>query len=228
MPIENAPIFVDVMNYIGAAKTLSTNWQKIANLQTQAQVLIFLQKNNISDMESFVDKVTKMSEDLHEVSTEIKKADRRLETLETHLAHCENLRQHKGVNDKYKQLAPKKQSEAPKGLSSLRSADNFAMKREEAKKKQAAYYEKHATEIEAYQDANKYLMAVLNDRTEIPIPTWKKELSQLTAERVSLAERFYNLKDEIKSAEVLRRGMEEMMRGEVQLLQQQKNRGVER
>jgi hypothetical protein len=56
---------------------------------------------------------------------------------------------------------------------------------------------------------------VLNGRTQIPLGTWQTEHKKLTAERLALAENFYGIKDEIKNAEILRRGIEELMRGEI-------------
>ena len=225
-PIENAPSFISIMSHIADAKNLNSRWQKIVNLQTQARVLIFLQQNNISDMDSFVDKVTQISEKLNEVSDKIKKADRRLETLETHLAHCENRKQYKDIYDKYKRLAPKDTTAAQNSLNPF--TKNKAIKEHEAAvAKQDVFYEKHSAEIEAYQNANKYLKAVLNGKTDIPTQAWKKELVQLTDTRISLAESFYNLKDELKNAEVLRRGMDELMKDELQRSKPQRVHGAE-
>ena len=225
-PIQNSPSFIDVMSQITEVKNLNNRWQKIARLQVQAQILIFLQDNNITDMEHFVAKVTEMNEELKDVSDEIKSADRRLETLALHLAHCENRKQHKGIYDKYKSLAPKEDS-------AINSLNPFTKKKavtshEAATKKQNTFYEKHSAEIEAYKDAEAYLKAVLNGRTQIPINTWQSQQKEMTAKRFALAEKFYGIKDEIKSAEVLRRGLEELMQGEHHLARQKsKSKGAE-
>ena len=226
-PIQNPPSFIDVMDKIAKARNLNSHWQKIASLQAQAQILIFLQDNNITDMEHFVGKVTLMNEELKDVSDEIKSADKRLETLALHLAHCENRKQPKGIYDKYKSLAPKADTAAINSLNPF-TKKKAITEHEAAKEKQNAFYEKHSVEIEAYKDADDYLRTVLNGRAQIPISTWQSQQKEMTAKRFALAEKFYGIKDEIKSAEVLRRSMEELIQGEPRIENQKiKSKGAE-
>ena len=125
-PIENAPSSISIMGNITDSRNLNSRWKKIADLKTQASVFMFLQNNGITDMEHLVDKVTKMNDDFLEVSDNIKKVDRRLETLTQHLAQYENYKTHKPVYDKYRRLDPKKQE---------------------------GFYEKHSEEIELFKTA---------------------------------------------------------------------------
>jgi len=185
-PITDAPTMVNVMSHIADGKNLETRYQKIANLKIQASVLVFLQENKVFDMARLVEKVTQIHERLYEVSNEIKKVDRRLDTLNTHLTHCENLKQHRAVFQKYTQLDPKKRG---------------------------AFLEKHSGEIQSYRDAKQYLDAVMNGRTGLPVKEWTAERDRLTAERYSLCEEYYRLKDETRSVEHLRKGAENIMRG---------------
>jgi len=178
---------VSVMSHIADAQNLNSHWKKISNLKTQARVLIFLQENHISDMEQLVGTVSRISEDFQTVSDKIKKVDRRMGTLTQHLAQCENFKQHRAIYKKYKSLDPKKSD---------------------------AFYNKHFDEIRLYESAQKYLSAVLNGRKEIPVKEWRAEQTTLTAERFSLCEDYYKLKDETSSVEVLRKGAENIMRQE--------------
>jgi len=186
-PLSNPPTMVSVMSNITDAQNLNTRWKKISNLKTQAHVLIFLQHNHISDMVQLVGRVTQISEDLQTVSEKIKKVDRRMNTLKQHLTQCENLKQHRAVYKKYKSLDPKKSD---------------------------AFYDKHFQEIRLYESAKKYLDAVLNGRKDIPVKVWRSEQTKLTAERFSLCEDYYRLKDETRSVELLRKGAENIMRQE--------------
>ena len=186
-PIANAPTFVNVMEKIADAKNLNTNWQRIANLKTRARVLIFLQNNKITDMEHFVSKVTHMNEELQAVSDEIKKVDRRLDTLATHLAQYEIYMRHKDVYEKYRKHDQKKRDD---------------------------FYEKHSEEIELYREAKQYLETVLNGRKIIPVNDWKKEQTALSTYRYSLGEKFYRLKDEVRMTEVIKNGVEKLIQGE--------------
>lgn len=183
-PLTNAPTFVSIMGSIAESKNLNTRWQKIADLKTRASVLVFLQGNNITDMAQLVDKVTHINEEFHKVSQKIQAAERRLDTLAQHLAQCENYKTHKAVYDKYKQLDPKNHD---------------------------AFYEKHSGEIQRYESAKQYLDAVMNGRTPIPIKAWKEEQAKLTAEKYTLFDEYYQLKDETRNVEVLRRGAEKIM-----------------
>ena len=147
------------------------------------------QENQVFDMAQLVEKVTQIHERFYEVSNQIKKVDRRLDTLNTHLAHCENLKQHRAVFQKYQQTDPKKRG---------------------------AFLEKHSEEIQSYRDAKQYLDAVMNGRTGLPVKEWTAERKRLTADRYSLCEEYYRLKDETRSVEHLRKGAENIMRGEAQ------------
>jgi predicted DNA-binding protein YlxM (UPF0122 family) len=64
--------------------------------------------NGIHDMAGLVATVTKINEDFHATSDQIKKVDRRMGTLETHLERYDAYKKHKPIYDKYKKLDPKK------------------------------------------------------------------------------------------------------------------------
>jgi len=174
-----------VMSNIADAQNLNTRWKKISNLKTQAHILISLQQNNIFDMEQLIGKATQISEDLQTVSEKIRKVDRRMVTLAQHLMQCENLKQHRAVYKKYKQLDPKKSD---------------------------AFYDKHFEETRLYESTNQYLAAVLNGKKKLPVKAWQFEQITLTAERFSLCENYYRLKDETRNVEALRKGAENIMR----------------
>jgi hypothetical protein len=180
-PLTNAPTMISIMNTISAGKTLNTQYQRIADLEKRASVLVFLQNNKIYDMEQLVDKVAEINNNFYEVSKSIKAAERRLTTLEQHLAQSENHRKYKAVYDKYKQLDPKKRDK---------------------------FYKKHGDEIQIYQDAKKYLDGVMNGRKNIPIKEWQAEYKNLTAEKYALFEKYYSLKNEMQSIELIRKGAE--------------------
>ena len=190
-------------------------------------MLIFLQENDIDNVEDFTNKIVEMHNQLQIVSTDIKSTDRRLETLATHLAHNDNYKTHKAVYKKYKNLTPKKDTAA------MNSLNPFTKKKaqanyETAVKKQEAYRGKHADAIGQYEYARDYFAAVMNGRTQLPISDWQKEQQQLLKKRYGLCEKFYNFKDEIKSAEAIRRSMEQIMRDEPQREQTTRIRGVDR
>jgi hypothetical protein len=193
---------VSIMIPKAGARDLRTQWERVRDIKKSAEILMFLQSNDVYDMDHFVKKVEQTYDDLHELSGEISKVDRRLGTLATHLYHVDNLKNYKAVYKKYRSLAPENQK--PAGW--------FAKKPDSSR--QDAYLAKHSVEIEAYQEADDYLKKALNGRTEIPASTWKKEQAKLNADRYALYEKFYGIKAETKTIETIRRNAEALMKEE--------------
>jgi len=166
-------------------------------------------------MDEFCNKVVQIHERLGEVTTDIQKTERRLDTLATHLAHIDNHKTHKAVYQKYKSLAPKTD---PAALNSLNpfTKSKATKEHEAATKKQDAYYDKHADAIQAYENAKRYLDGVMNGRDKIPTKDWQAEQKKLLAERYGLCEKYYTLKEEIQTVEVIRRSVENLMREDLQ------------
>ena len=174
VPIQDAPSMIDVMGRIADGKNLETKWQKVRNLQTQANVLVFIQRNNITDMAQLVRAIETINEKYKDLADKIQKAERRLDTLATHITQYESRRAHRAVYNEYAEIKDPKKREA--------------------------YYAKHGAEIEAYKDARDYINAVMNDRIgPVPIKDWRKEQQGLTAAKHALCERFHGLQDEVRS-----------------------------
>ena len=81
-------------------------------------------------------------------------------------------------------------------------------------KKQEAFYEAYRMELTHYEAAGRYLDGVMNGRTGIPLKAWKAERDKLTAERKELSRRYLALKDEVKEAEQIRKGVYSILREE--------------
>jgi len=210
-PIHNPPSITDIYGGIAKGKNLKNDWQKVRSIQTQAKVLIFLQENNINSLEDFADTVVRKNGRLKDVIDDIKKAERRLETLAVHLTHADNNRRHKAVYQKYKSLAPKTD---PAALNSINpfTKSKATREHEAATKKQDEYYTKYADAIQAHQAAQTYFVGVMNGRTKLPIVDWQKEQKELAAKRYTLCDEYYSLKEEIPNMEAIRRSIETIMR----------------
>jgi hypothetical protein len=203
--IENAPRMVEVATRISKGENLNTQWKKIVNLKVSAKMLYFMQNNNITDMAQLAAKVKKINNEFYDVAKSIKATDRRIETLTEHLAQYEIRKQSKAVYERYNAIQP---ALADKILRRDPKAD---------------FYEKHGKDIRQFENAKDYFDGVMNGRTKIPIKEWKAEFEKLTAERFTLCESYYRLKDEVRSVEILRKGAEEIMREETQK-EKQRNR----
>jgi ATP-dependent exoDNAse (exonuclease V) alpha subunit len=184
-PISDAPTMADMMRGMNSGIKLKTNWQKIADLKQSAHVLIFLQNNGIGNMEQFSDKVTNTHQRIYDLGKVIKAKERRLSKLNEHLAQVDIYNRYVGIYKKYSQLDSRKRD---------------------------AYKQNHVREIEQYEAAHVYIKAHLNGRTVIPERAWRDERKSLLTERLPLVDEYYDLKDDVKNIETLRRGAENLMR----------------
>ena len=69
-------------------------------------------------------------------------------------------------------------------------------------------------ELTHYEAAERYLNAVMNGKTSIPLKSWKAERDKLNAERQQLSHRYDKLKNEVKEVEQIRRNVYRILREE--------------
>ena len=144
-----------------------------------------MQNNNINSLEQLADKVTKTHQRIYDLAGKIKAKERRISKLNEHLAQVDTYNKYIEIYKKYSKLDPKKRN---------------------------AYKQNFAEEISEYESARAYIKAHLNGRTVMPEKAWRDERKALLEERLPLVEKYYDLKDDVKSIESLRRCAENMMR----------------
>ena len=110
-----------------------------------------------------------------------------MKTLDEHISNAEKYFQYRDIYRKYKQQKPKKQE---------------------------AFYESHRMELTHYEAAERYLNAVMNGKTGIPLKAWKTERDKLNGEKKQLTGQYYALKDEVKEVEQIRRNVYSILREE--------------
>jgi len=183
-PLENAPSMGDVLRNINSGQQFKSRAQKVKDLQTYINVTEFLRENNLNSIESLADKVSSMHQEQYDIAGSIKKHDRRLKTLDTHLQYAAAFNAAKPIYKRYVELDPKKRD---------------------------LYKHQNAVAIAQYETAHKYLTEHLNGRIAIPEKAWKAERDKLQRERNSLAERYYDLKADVKNIEVIKRSAEKVI-----------------
>ena len=189
-PLTNhAPSLIDIMDKVAKWKNVETNWQALANIQTRAAVLMFLSNNKIGDMSELSGKVEQLHGEFRRVTDTVKAAERRLTTLATHLAHFENHKQYQPIYKKYISLPENKRD---------------------------AYYDKYSEQIDLYQDAKAHFDACMNGRKTLPVNGWRSEEKELLEKRSRMVEQYYRLKEDVRNVEALRRGVEQIMREDIQ------------
>jgi len=182
--IERVPSMSDVLQNIKITEKFRSNARKVADLQAFANVVNFLRVNNLNSIDELADKVTNMHQSQYDLAGEIKKQDRRLATLDLHLHNVEIYNSHKSIYQEYLALPENKRE---------------------------AFKVKNSASITAHDTAHKYLTGVLNGRTSIPAKAWKAEREKLMSERLGLCDKYFSLKDDVRSMEKLHRGVERIM-----------------
>jgi hypothetical protein len=186
--VENAePNIQEVFSAILHGGENKTYWQRNRDLNTASKILIFLQANNIYDLAGLRQKVSGMYGQRGALAEKLNKIDRRQKVLTEHLKQAENLVKHKAIYKIYKQTQPKMKAD---------------------------FYENHRAEIILYESAERYIRGVMNGNSGLPVKAWKAERVKLDTERKTLMQDYLKLKEEVQQAEIVRRGVEDIMRGE--------------
>jgi len=183
-PICSAPTMAEMMKGLNNGQNLISNWQKISNLKQSAQVLMFLQNNDIKSMEQLADKIIETHKRIYELSNTIKAKERRISKLNDHLENVDIYNRFITIHKKYQSLDIKKRD---------------------------AYKQKYTDELAQFDLAHAYIKTHLHGRTNIPKEAWSDERKTLLSERLPLVEEYYSLKEDVKSIETLRRRAEGMM-----------------
>jgi hypothetical protein len=180
-----APTLSDVLADILKGGEDKTRYAKIRDLKAAAQVLNYLQENNIATLPQLQERVSGFYGRLSDVRERLKPVERRLKTLDEHIKQAGVIAKHGALYKRYKAQKPKNRE---------------------------AFCEAHRAEITLYETATRYMKEHLNGRTTIPLKAWQAEHVRLTAEKSALSADYRTLKDEIREVETIRRHAEDMER----------------
>ena len=161
----------------------------------------FLRENQITDMAGLQEKVGEMYNRRLDMGDRLNRIDGRLHTLDEHIRHMGNYLEHREIYGQYQQIR--------------------------RPKKQAAFREKHYTEIALFESAHRYFGQHLNGDT-LPLQSWKEERAKLLTERAALNGQYHTLKEEVRQAEIVKRNVERLMRGSEPRKEKNRSRGMER
>jgi hypothetical protein len=215
--IPKQPMLYDVVQDIlnrQAQAGKSQHYQNIYNLKSSAKMLNFLSSNDIKDMAGLERTVKSMHGKLSDVRYKLKPVERRLKTLNEHIKQSENYKKYKPTKRQYDELHA--EYSAAKKTTGL-----FARRNEEkARVAYMEYYENHRPELFQFDTAEKYLKEVMQERFNPkklpPIKKWKEEYKTLTAEKDLIYREYYNLKDEVKEVEQIKRSVDILMKEQPQ------------
>ena len=197
----------------------------ITRLKNAADVFNFLQRNNISDYAELEKMVNAMDGKVDAIGAQMKKLQRRTDTLKEHIMHSENFKQYRRHRRKYDELYAVYQA--------AKKETGFFAERKAQKALDAAneYHEDFRPQIAIYNNAEKYLRDVLQGRFDPkklpPITKWREELADKTAESAALYQEYKTLKDETAKVEKIKRSVADILHSDEPRQARQKSRGME-
>ena len=183
-----ADVISDVLNR-HSNEGQSSRYQSLNNLQSASQMLIFLQENEIKDMDDLGNFLKSMHNRQPAIREKLKPMERRMKTLDEHIKQSKYYKEFTKINRLYKQQKPKDKED---------------------------FFEAHRREMTLFQAAERHLQSVLNGREQIPLATWEKELATLTTERKTLNAEYLSLKDEVGKVEKIVRSVQDILYAERQ------------
>ena len=192
------PTLHDVLSGILSGEEGRSRYRQIADLKSAAHLLLFLQHNDITDMEGLERKVQSMRSRTQALLNDLKPVERRLAALKEHIRQGEYYREFRGIYKQYQQQKPKYQE---------------------------AFRETHRREITLYEAAERYLKPVLNGHP-LNLKKWREQFAAKTAEKDALYREYNKLKTEAKNVETIQRSVKEILHSNEPERTAQKSRGV--
>jgi len=152
---------------------------------------------DVADLET---KVMDMHGKQRGLSSKLNDIEQRIKTLDEHIKQAGYYFEFRPHYKKYKEVKPRKQED---------------------------YHENNRRELALYESAERYLNGIMNGKTGLPVNAWKAERSKLTAEKNTLYQKYYSLKEEVRKAEAIRRDAQNIMRKEAMDKRPQLSQGME-
>jgi len=182
---------------------------KITNLKYAAEILSFLQGNQIGDYADLDKMVSAMNGKANRILEDMKPVNRRIDTLKEHIRHSEYFKEHRALKRQYDKLYSE--------YTTAKKETGFFAERKAKKALEAAngFYEANATGLILFEAAEKYLRGVLQKRYDPkklpPIDMWRQELGSKISEKNALNQEYQKLKEETAKVEKMQRSVKEML-----------------
>ncbi len=179
----NAKISIGAMLSVYNQTTSSSKYQKLKNLKDMSKILVFLQQNNIDDLDSFYNKIIELNKSFYALKGEIGDIKNKMANVDLRIELWEEYEKFKPIRKKYNSLKGK------------------------AKEK---FYDDNFGDIERIKELNEYWGNYKNNVGEISLKQWKYEKLEL-GRKIGLCEwRMNDFKEELGIAEKVQRALEEI------------------
>ena len=197
----------------------------LTRLKNGAEIFSFLMRNKVYSMEDLEKKVNAMQSNINSMRSDLRKVERRIDTLKEHLRHSGNFKAYRKRKTKYEELYSQYQA--------ARKLKGFGTERKAQKALDAAneYHELYRSEIAMFESADKYLRDVLQNRFDPkklpPISKWQNELAKKIIEKDLLYREYHTLKDEATKVEKIQRSVKEILHSDSPKQMREKSWGVD-
>jgi len=181
----------------------------LTRLKAASEFFNFLQRNEIYDIAGLEIKVNAMHGKLNSASAELKKVERRIDTLKEHIRQSGYFKEHRKLKRQHDKMYAE--------YTATKKETGFLAERKAKKLLEAAndFYEANRTGLTLYDAAEKYLRNVLQERLDPkmlpPITKWREEFAEKTAAKESLYREYNSLKGETYKVEKIRAGVKFIM-----------------
>ena len=168
---------------------------KVKALQENAKLLAFLQGNGITSMQELYEKVAAMNKDYYDLRGKIVKAERRLAVLDERLEMWAQYEQYKPIRQKLDKVAPAKREQ---------------------------FEQRHSADLALFDAAVRYLDTLKASGENITPKAWRIEAQRLTAEKDADYLKMWDMREDIKAVETLKKTAERLAReGQTQRREEQ-------
>jgi len=186
-----ADMIRDTLAKKGQSSTFPRNTTP-AKQESISKMMEFLQSQKIMDMNGLHDVVMTMHRKLNVVRDDLKRVEPKLKELAEHIKQAGRYREHSEIYKLYN--------------------------RQKSKDKEQ-FYESFRMQLTLYESAKRHLAQHLNKKGAIPLPTWEKELKELTGEKKKLYWDYEYLKVQTVEAEKFKRLADEILREDMRNVQ---------
>jgi hypothetical protein len=206
---ENAaPTFRDILTALLDHSEEKSQHKQIRDVQTAAKVLLYMQNNDLDDIEDIRGKIGGYYAERKAINDKLTPFNRRIKTLNEHIRHSENFTKNRKIAGKRDALYAEHKRLEKQGIF-------FKGKAQKALEVADAFAWKNFNVLQDYDAAEKYLRGVLQKRfnpKDIPVAKWRQERETLSMEKGGLNTDYDILKDKIREVELIRKCAEEVQR----------------
>jgi len=164
-------------------RNFNSHYDAYQRLQEVVNFHNFIRGNDLHNMSEVVERAEKMYDEIRDITKEVKKIDKRLDTLETHRAQYAIYKQYYSLAKECSKLTGKKQD---------------------------AFYDQYRDQLDDFKSAKLYFDKIMNGKTKLPIKDWEREEKGLHKKRWELCDKYYDLRNEVKTVEQIRRSAEKL------------------